>query len=141
MPLARPLLGSMRQFPTAEHVNCFLGNLLTQLAFGRIDCKDAVALAYISQLLLTTYPAMDRERKEELDPHHQSGLAGSHEHGMRPGRGDPTPQQRRHSDKPVVGFFTSALLTNRSLEEGWGQEDGKANGKTRRRSLEPMAAS
>ena len=64
---ARLLLGSMRQFPTAEHVNCFLGNLVTQLAFGRIDRKDAVALAYISQLLLNTYPAMDRERKDELD--------------------------------------------------------------------------
>jgi len=68
MPLAQgSSLGSMRQFPTAEHLNCFLGNLVTQLAFGRIDRKDAVALAYISQLLLNTYPAMDRERKDELD--------------------------------------------------------------------------
>ena len=64
---ANLLLGSMRQFPTAEHVNCVLGNLLTQLAFGRIDRKDAVTLAYVSQLLLNTYPAMERERKDELD--------------------------------------------------------------------------
>jgi hypothetical protein len=64
---ANLLLGTMRQFPTAEHVNCFLGNLLTQLAFGRIDRRDALTLAYVSQLLLNTYPAMERERKEELD--------------------------------------------------------------------------
>lgn len=57
----------MRQFPTAEHVNCFLGNLLTQLAFGRVDRKDAVTLAYVSQLLLNTFPAIERERKEELN--------------------------------------------------------------------------
>ena len=56
----------MLQFPTAEHVNCLLGNLLRQLAFGRADRKDAVTLAYVPQLLLNTFPAIERERQEEL---------------------------------------------------------------------------
>jgi hypothetical protein len=52
-----PISAPCANFPTAEDVNCFLGNLVTQLAFGRIDRKDGVALASISQLLLNTYPA------------------------------------------------------------------------------------
>jgi hypothetical protein len=64
---ARLLLGTMRQFPTPEHVQCLLGNLITQLAFGRVDRKDALALAYVSQLLLQTFPAVQRSHEEEHD--------------------------------------------------------------------------
>jgi hypothetical protein len=43
-------------------VNLFLGNLVRQLARKRIARRDAIALAYISQLILTSQTAMARER-------------------------------------------------------------------------------
>jgi len=45
-------------------VNRFLGHLVKQLARKRIARRDAIALAYISQLLLNTFPAMQRERED-----------------------------------------------------------------------------
>src|SRR5260370_24400603 len=50
--LAADLLGDIDDFSTARSVNLFLGNLATQLARKRIARRDALALAYISQLLL-----------------------------------------------------------------------------------------
>jgi hypothetical protein len=48
-------------FNTADEVNLFLGNLVRQLARKRIARRDAIALAYISQLILTSQTAMARE--------------------------------------------------------------------------------
>ena len=61
--LAAELLGSIEDFQTAEAVNLFLGNLLKQLAAQRIERRDAIALAYISQLLLNTLPALERQHE------------------------------------------------------------------------------
>lgn len=48
-------------------VNLFLGNLLEQLARKRIRRRDAVALAYICQLLLNSLAALNREQSPASD--------------------------------------------------------------------------
>ena len=63
--VANELLDGIDQFCTADEVNLFLGNLIRQLAHKRIARRDAIALAYISQLLLTTLRAMERESEAE----------------------------------------------------------------------------
>src|SRR5260370_5381214 len=60
--LAAELLTDIDSFTTADEVNLFLGNLVRQLARKRIARRDAIALAYISQLILTSQTAMARER-------------------------------------------------------------------------------
>ncbi len=65
--LAAELLRDIDSFTTADEVNLFLGNLVRQLARKRISRRDAIALAYISQLILTSQTAMARERADEPD--------------------------------------------------------------------------
>src|SRR6266446_787755 len=60
--LAAELLDDINSFTTADEVNLFLGNLVRQLARKRIARRDAIALAYISQLIFTSQTAMARER-------------------------------------------------------------------------------
>ncbi|HEY6267487.1 MAG TPA: hypothetical protein VIX11_04260 [Candidatus Acidoferrum sp.] len=69
--LAAELLGDINSFATADEVNLFLGNLVKQLARKRIARRDAIALAYISQLLLNTQTGMAREAAaaEEAEKH------------------------------------------------------------------------
>jgi hypothetical protein len=57
--LAADLLGDIQDFSTPASVNLFLGNLVKQLACKRIARRDAIALAYISQLLLNSFPALE----------------------------------------------------------------------------------
>ncbi len=63
--LAAELLGEIDDFSTAASVNLFLGNLVKLLARKRIARRDAIALAYISQLLLNSLPALVREVEAE----------------------------------------------------------------------------
>jgi hypothetical protein len=63
--LAAELLRDIDSFTTADEVNLFLGNLVRQLARKRIARRDAIALAYISQLILTSQTAMARETASE----------------------------------------------------------------------------
>jgi hypothetical protein len=56
--IAADLLAGIDDFASAAPVNLFLGNLLTQLARKRIRRRDAMALAYISQLLLNSLAAL-----------------------------------------------------------------------------------
>jgi hypothetical protein len=65
--LAAELLGPIEDFGTADAVNMFLGNLLKQLARKRIARRDALAMAYVSQLLLNSLPALRRENEDEMD--------------------------------------------------------------------------
>ncbi len=65
--LAADLLGDIDDFSTAGSVNLFLGNLIKQLARKRIARRDAVALAYISQLLLNSLPALERQLEAEQE--------------------------------------------------------------------------
>lgn len=68
--VAAELLSSIEDFTTAASVNLFLGNLTKQLVRKRITRRDAVALAYLSQLLLNSLSAMNREDAlhEEAEP-------------------------------------------------------------------------
>ena len=65
--VAAELLSGIEDFSSAISVNLFLGNLLKQVARRRIPRRDAVALAYISQLLLNSLPALERESEAEED--------------------------------------------------------------------------
>src|SRR5258708_38943917 len=60
--LAAELLDDINSFTTADEVKLFLGNLVRQLARKRIARRDAIALAYISHLILTSQTAMTRQR-------------------------------------------------------------------------------
>jgi hypothetical protein len=71
--LAAELLGDIEDFTTADSVNFFLGNLVKQLARKRIARRDAIALAYLGQLLLNSLPTLWKEIEEERD------LAAGHE--------------------------------------------------------------
>jgi hypothetical protein len=65
--LAAELLDDINSFTTADEVNLFLGNLVRQLARKRIARRDAIALAYISQLILTSQTAMAREEAARIE--------------------------------------------------------------------------
>jgi hypothetical protein len=65
--LAADLLGDIDDFSTADSVNLFLGNLVKQLARKRIARRDAIALAYLSQLLLNSIRALDRQFEAEKE--------------------------------------------------------------------------
>jgi hypothetical protein len=56
---AAELLGDMTDFSTPNAVNALLGNLVRQLARKRIQRRDAMAIAYVGQLLLSM-TALDR---------------------------------------------------------------------------------
>jgi hypothetical protein len=78
--LAAELLTDINSFTTADEVNLFLGNLVRQLARKRIARRDAIALAYISQLILTSQTAMARERaaqEETVEEAEHAGLIAS----------------------------------------------------------------
>lgn len=62
--LTAELLSSIEDFSTASSVNQFLGNLTKQLVRKRIQRRDAIALAYLSQLLLNSLSAMSREEAQ-----------------------------------------------------------------------------
>jgi len=64
---ANELLDNVGDLTSARCVNAFLGNLVKQLTHKRITRRDAVAFAYISQLLLNSVSALDRERESEED--------------------------------------------------------------------------
>jgi hypothetical protein len=72
--LAAELLTDIDSFTTADEVNLFLGNLVRQLARKRIARRDAIALAYISQLILTSQTAMAKQRAA-LEPDNESDAA------------------------------------------------------------------
>lgn len=63
--VAAALLGPIDDFSSPHSVNLFLGNLLKQLVHKRIDRRDAIAQAYLCQLLLNTFPHMLRVLDEE----------------------------------------------------------------------------
>jgi hypothetical protein len=65
--LAAELLSDIVNFTTADSVNLFLGNLVKQLARKRIARRDAIALAYLCQLLLNSLPPLRKEMEDEQD--------------------------------------------------------------------------
>ncbi|HZV87533.1 MAG TPA: hypothetical protein VFF95_08310 [Candidatus Binatus sp.] len=63
--LAAELLGSLDDFSTADSVNKLLSNLVKQLARKRIARLDAIAMAYMCQLLLNSLPPLKKELRAE----------------------------------------------------------------------------
>jgi len=59
--VAAELLGLIDDFKTATAINRALGRLFFMVAADRIPPRNAALLAYISQLLLNTLPAMENE--------------------------------------------------------------------------------
>lgn len=59
--VAAELFGPFREFKTATAVNHALGKLSSLVARGRIPVRNAVVLAYISQLLLNSLRSVQRE--------------------------------------------------------------------------------
>jgi hypothetical protein len=57
---AAELLGDLTDFSSPEAINFLLGNLVRQLARKRIHRRDAMAIAYVCQLLLGSISSMDR---------------------------------------------------------------------------------
>jgi hypothetical protein len=76
---AAELLASVSDFNDPASVNRFLGNLIKLVAVKRIPRKNAVTLAYISQLILNSQAAQDRRelvrlKIAELDAQRQKNL-------------------------------------------------------------------
>ncbi len=63
---AAELLASVSDFNDPPSVNRFLGNLLKLVAVKRVPRRDAIALAYISQLILNSQAAQDRRELMRL---------------------------------------------------------------------------
>ena len=57
---AAEFLASVTDFADAASVNRFLGNFLKLVALRRIPRRDAIVLAYVSQLILNSQSARDR---------------------------------------------------------------------------------
>jgi hypothetical protein len=90
--LAADLLGDIQDFSTPASVNLFLGNLVKQLARKRIARRDAIALAYISQLLLNSLSPLERAaaverqaaKEAEMERHYALTRQQALERGARP---------------------------------------------------------
>jgi hypothetical protein len=67
--VTRELASLSGEFKTASDVNHVLGKLFSLLAQGRIPRRNAVALAYIGQLLIQTLPNVRREIKDTRGDH------------------------------------------------------------------------
>ena len=64
--LGRELASLSGEFKTANDVNHVLGKVLALFARNRLARRDAVAFAYMGQLLLQSLPGVKREIKEAL---------------------------------------------------------------------------
>lgn len=59
--LAAELLDSTGNLNTADRVNALLANTVKQLARQRLDRRDALAIGYLAQMLLSTVPGVQKE--------------------------------------------------------------------------------
>jgi hypothetical protein len=64
--VAAELLGNVEDFSSAYEVHQFLGALLKQLVHKRVRRRDAMAQAYLCQLLLNTFPYLRQETADEI---------------------------------------------------------------------------
>jgi len=65
--LSPDLVGQLSQFTSAADINHVLSKLLVLLAQNRISPRRAAVLAYISNLLLRTLPAIEKENDPDSD--------------------------------------------------------------------------
>src|SRR6266852_9988663 len=66
--IASTLTADLDDFTSAAQINDFLSRLLLLLAQDKISTRRAAVLAYITNQLLRTLPAIDRERNPKEDP-------------------------------------------------------------------------
>ncbi len=65
---AASLTADLKEFRSAIPINDFLARLLLLLAENKISPRRAAVLAYITNQLLRTLPAIDRELNPKEDP-------------------------------------------------------------------------
>ncbi len=67
---ADELLGNIKDFKSPAAVNRFLGNVVKQVVRRRVSRRDAITLAYLSQLILNSQSAMARQQsgKQQSGP-------------------------------------------------------------------------
>ncbi len=65
---AASLTADLKEFRSAIPINEFLARLLLLLAENKISARRAAVLAYITNQLLRTLPAIDRELNPKEDP-------------------------------------------------------------------------
>ena len=65
---AASLTADLKEFRSAIPINDFLARLLLLLAENKISPRRAAVLAYITNQLLRTLPAIDRELNPKADP-------------------------------------------------------------------------
>jgi hypothetical protein len=65
---AASLTADLKEFRSAIPINAFLARLLLLLAENKISPRRAAVLAYITNQLLRTLPAIDRELNPQEDP-------------------------------------------------------------------------
>lgn len=56
-------------------MNALIGNLVRQVAYNRIDRKDAMALGFLSQLLLSSLTPLDKQIEAEEEAERQREFA------------------------------------------------------------------
>ena len=66
--IASTLTLNLNDFTSASQINDFLSRLLLLLAQDKISTRRAAVLAYITNQLLRTLPAIDRELNPKEDP-------------------------------------------------------------------------
>jgi hypothetical protein len=64
---AAELLRGVKNFSKPRSVNRFLGNVVKELVNRRVTRRDAIAMAYLSQLLLNTFPHINKQLSAERD--------------------------------------------------------------------------
>ncbi|MBZ5702842.1 MAG: hypothetical protein LAN84_13465 [Acidobacteriia bacterium] len=75
--LAAALAGELTEFKSAVQINDFLSRLLLLLAQNRISPRRAAVLAYITNQLLRTLSAIDRENNPPFGPDGESAICPS----------------------------------------------------------------
>jgi hypothetical protein len=106
---AAELLGDLTDFSTPDAINFLLGNLVRQLARKRIHRRDAMAIAYVCQLLLGSIAALDR--RDAL------GLTGDRDSGIPRIVFDP-PEPIVSDSAKIAALFTTERTTTCQPGEG-----------------------
>jgi hypothetical protein len=77
--LAAELLADTGYLSTAREVNALIANLVRQVAYNRIDRKDAMAFGFLSQLLLSSLTPLGKQIEAEEEAERQREFAPERE--------------------------------------------------------------
>ena len=65
--LSADLLPDLNEFPSGEDVQKFLARLVVQVTRGRVSPRRAAVLGYLTNQLLHSHRAMDKEAEDESE--------------------------------------------------------------------------